>query len=349
MYWKYCLRRLLHGACIYAVILFIFSALFNATMEKTVRAQIEEQIRAELVKLRVTMTPEQMTRYFEERRQAKYRLYHLNQPIWKRVVWRAADTLLLRFGDSTIIRSASGEQAVWTILAEAIPPTLLLFTTAVAADILLGVWIGLKMAQRVGGWLDKTMSLATMAVYGMPTWWLGMLMIMAFAYVFKLFPSGGMHATPPPSGVWYYLDALHHLALPVLTLALIGFWGRALLTRNIVVGVLQEEYIMAARARGLPERRVLYGHVMRTASPPIATMSLLSLLASISGNLVIEGIFSWPGLGNLYWIAIEQNDIPVLMGCLAMTTALYMAGLVLLDLIYGYLDPRIKVGERRSS
>jgi peptide/nickel transport system permease protein len=76
-------------------------------------------------------------------------------------------------------------------------------------------------------------------------------------------------------------------------------------------------------------------------------MAVLSLLASVGGNLVFEGIFSWPGLGNLYWISIEQNDIPVLMGCLSITTALYISGLVLLDLIYGYLDPRIKVGGKR--
>jgi len=344
MYWKYCLKRLAHGLWMYAVIIFIFSALFNATMEKTVRAQIEDSIHEEAIRVQTAMKPEEMATFLEERRAAKYRLYHLDQPAWKRVVWRAIDTLAFRFGDSTLITSSAGDTAVWNILIEALPRTILLFTSAIALDIFIGIWFGLKQAQRVGGWLDKLMSLATMTVYGMPTWWLGMLMIMAFSYVFKLFPSGGMHATPPPSGLWYYLDVLHHLALPTLTLVLLGFWGRALLTRNIVLGILQEDYIMAARARGLPERRVLYGHVMRTASPPLTTMALLSLLSSIGGNLVIEGIFSWPGLGNLYWIAIEQNDIPVLMGSLAITTALYMFGLVALDLIYGYLDPRIKVG-----
>lgn len=101
---------------------------------------------------------------------------------------------------------------------------------------------------------------------------------------------------------------------------------------------------MAARARGIPERRVLFGHTLRTAAPPIMTMSMLSLLASISGSILFEAIFSWPGLGNLYWIAVQQNDIPVLMGDLAVTTGVYQAGLVILDLSYGFLDPRIKVG-----
>ena len=156
-----------------------------------------------------------------------------------------------------------------------------------------------------------------------------------------------VHSIPPPTGFAYYTDLLRHMALPVLTLVLIGFWGSAFLIRNIVLGILQEDYIMAARTRGIPERKVLYGHAMRTAAPPIVTMALLSLLASVGGNIIFEGIFSWPGLGNLYWISIEQNDIPVLMGNLFVTTALYIGGLVILDLIYGFLDPRIKVGGKQ--
>jgi peptide/nickel transport system permease protein len=344
MYWKYCFRRIGYGVAIYVVIIFIFSALFNTTMEKTVRTQIEDDLRTELVSLKTALKPEAIGAYLAERRTLKYHIYHLDQPRWNRIVWRAVDTLTLNLGKATIIKSSAGEQAVGTILAECLPRTLLLFTTAVAIDILLALWIGLKKAQNVGGILDKVTSIMTMTVYGMPTWWLGMLSIMLFAYILKLFPSGGMHSTPPPTGIAYYADTLIHLALPVFTLVLINFWGGAFLIRNIVLGILQEDYILAARARGLPERKVLYGHVLRTASPPITTMAVLSLLASVSGNLVFEGIFSWPGLGNLYWIAIEQNDIPVLMGCLSVTTALYIAGLAVLDVIYGYLDPRIKVG-----
>ncbi|MBD3308159.1 ABC transporter permease subunit [candidate division KSB3 bacterium] len=343
MYWRYSLRRIVHGMMIYAAIIFIFSAIFNATMEQTVKARIEEEIHAE-VSQKATMQPDDLSEYLAERRTFLYHLYHLDKPIWVRIVWRAVNTLTLNLGKSTLIKSSAGEQQVGTIIIEVLPRTLLLFTTAVAIDILLGLWLGLKKAQNVGGFMDRATSLATMTVYGMPSWWLGMLMIMLFAYVLKLFPSGSMHSTPPPTGIAYYLDILYHMALPVLTLVVIGFWGRALLIRNIVLGILQEDYIMAARARGITERKVLYGHVMRTASPPIATMAILSLLASVGGNLVFEGIFSWPGLGNLYWIAIEQNDIPVLMGCLSVTTALYIAGLVVLDLTYGYLDPRIKVG-----
>jgi peptide/nickel transport system permease protein len=345
MYWKYVIRRIVYGILTFIVIIFIYSALFNTTMERTVRAQIEEEIRAESMALTSpNMSAEEIRKFVKERREHKYHLYHLDLPLFTRVVWRAVDSLSLKFGKSTHIKSSTGNDDVWIIVTEVIPRTILLFTTAIMADILLGIWIGIKKAQKAGRLMDKSTSLVTMMVYGMPSWWLGMLVIMFFAYSIKIFPSGGMHSTPPPEGFMYLMDMLYHMVLPVLTLVAIGFWGRALLMRNIVLGILQEDYIMAARARGVSEHRVLFGHALRSAAPPITTMAMLSLLASVGGNIIFEGIFSWPGLGNLYWVAIEQNDVPVLMGCLFVTTGLYVLGLVLLDLIYGWLDPRIKVG-----
>ncbi len=345
MYWRYVSKRIGYGILTFITIIFIYSALFNTTMERTVFARIEEEIRAESMAMTYpNMSAEEIRKFMNERRIHKYRQYHLDQPLLSRIVLRAVDTLFLKFGKSTHIKSSAGGNDVWEIVTEVIPRTLLIFTTAIIADILLGIWLGIKKAQKAGGVIDKSTSLVTMVVYGMPSWWLGMLIIMFFAYGLKIFPSGGLHSTPPPEGFMYFLDMVYHMVLPVLTLVIIGFWGRAFLMRNIILGILQEDYIMAARARGLPERRVLFGHALRSAAPPITTMAMLSLLASVGGNIIFEGIFSWPGLGNLYWVAIEQNDVPVLMGCLFVTTGLYVMGLVLLDLIYGWLDPRIKTG-----
>ena len=230
------------------------------------------------------------------------------------------------------------------IVSESIPRSLLLFTVAAAFQIVTGIWLGLKKAQKPGGALDRGTSFVTMIIYGMPVWWLAMILIMFFVYTLKLFPSGGIHSVPPPEGIMYFVDIIWHSFLPTLTLFVLGFWGISLVVRNIVLGVLQEDFIMAARARGIPENKVLFGHTMRTAAPPLITMSLLNLLGSIGGAIIFEGIFSWPGLGNLYWIAVQQNDIPVLMGDLAITVGVYQVGLIILDLVYGFLDPRIKVG-----
>ncbi len=346
MYWKYVIKRLINGVVIFAILVFIYSVIFNAQLEQTVYSLIEDRVRAEEMALSTgNMTPQQIEQYSKDRRAHYYRIYNLDKSPMERVFYATANSLVFNFGDSTIIKSSSGSMNVKTIVFETIPRTLLLFATAAVLDIFIGLLLGIKKAQKPGSGLDKTTSVSTMIVFGMPSWWLGMLMMMLFVYTVPIFPSGGMVSSPPPEGGFaMFGDLLYHLALPVITLVVLGFWGRAFITRNIVLGTLQEDFIMSARARGIPERKVLYGHAMRTAAPPIVTMSLLALLSSISGNIVFEGIFSWPGMGNLYWVAVEQNDIPVLMGDLTTTTMVYLGGLVLLDLIYGFLDPRIKVG-----
>ena len=125
MYWKYCIRRICYGVAIYIVIIFIFSSIFNAKMEKTVRARIEDEIRADLASLSTRMKAEEVSNYIAERRKQKYHLYKLDKPIWNRIVWRAVNTLTLDLGKATIIRSSAGEEDVWTIIAEVIPRTLL--------------------------------------------------------------------------------------------------------------------------------------------------------------------------------------------------------------------------------
>jgi peptide/nickel transport system permease protein len=343
MYRRYLIKRVLNALLNYLIIIFLLSVMFNTTAEKSVRTQVLEQVQAEAARLR-NFTSEQVQQWRADREVFLIHRYHLDEPFLSRVFWKTVDTITFRFGNSTIIKSSQGERDVWTIILETLPRTAILFTSAIVLEIVIAIWLGLKKAQRPGGLLDRSTSIGTMIVYGMPSWWVGMLLLMLFVYIIPIFPSGGMTSIPPRHGFLGFIDLLYHMALPLITLVLIGFWGTALLTRNIVLGILQDDYIMAARARGLPERRVLFGHTLRTAAPPIITIALLSLLGSVFGSIILEGIFSWPGMGNLYWIAVQQNDVPVILGLLSVTTGLYMAGLVVLDLIYGFLDPRIKVG-----
>lgn len=349
MYWKYAVRRILNGILSFVIIIFILSALFNTVMEETARTQIEEMVRGEIMGMQQArqMSAEEVQTYYRERIEFFSKQYMLDRPVFERIIFRTWNTLTFQFGRSTSIRSSGGSRDVFTIVWEVVPRTVSLFTVAMAVNILIGLWLGIRKARKPGKTLDKSTSIVTMVVFGMPAWWLGMMLIMFFSYTLRLFPSGGMVSSPPPSGIHYFFDMLYHMVLPLMTLVLIGFWGSAFLTRNIVLSILQEDFIMSARARGLPERKVMYGHTLRTAAPPVVTMALLSLLATVAGSIIFEGIFSWPGLGNLYWVAVGQNDIPVLMGNLALTVGLYISGLVILDLIYGFLDPRIKVGGRR--
>jgi peptide/nickel transport system permease protein len=343
MYRKYVVKRAIYGLFMYIVMIFTYSAIFNKVAEETVRAQIEEQV-AQGAARHKNVTSAQLQALMETERAARIHQYHLDQPYLFRVFWRSVDTLVFNFGNSSLMKAPNGDRAVIAIIGEAIPRTIILFSTEVILVTVLGVILGLYAARKPNGPMDKSISMITMITNGLPAWWLGMLMIMFFSYAVPIFPSGGMQSNPPPVGLAAVLDFLWHLSLPLITLVFLGVWGTAYLVRNIVLSNLQEDYVMAARARGIPERRVLFGHTLRTAMPAIITLAILGLLSSIAGNIIVEGIFGWPGLGNLYFIAVQQNDVPVLMGTLAIETLLNMLGFILLDVIYGLLDPRIKVG-----
>lgn len=343
MNWKYVAKRVLAGVVIYAVIVFIYSCIFNIMLEETARGQIEEQIRSEIMGMR-NMTPAQLESYTSMRREELYERYHLNDPLPQRILWRTWDTLRFDYGQATNMRSATQSTEVKDIILEAIPNTVLLFTTYILISFAIGLFLGLRNAQRATSLGDRATSLGAMVATSLPSWWVGMIFIMIFSHTFHIFPSGGIHSVPLPEGIHYYLDILYHMALPLLTLLVIGFWGNAYIVRNLAVNTLQEDFVMSARARGLPERKVLYGHTLRTISPPVVTMGILMLLVSLSGNLIFEGVFSWPGLGNVYWVAMQQNDVPVLVANLSITTGIYIMGLVILDIIYGFLDPRIRTG-----
>lgn len=344
MYSKFILKRVVYGVIMYVVMITTFSILFNSVAEQTLYSQIEEQITQQTKKF-TNLNKEQLAQRVSDLRAAKIKQYHLNEPIVNRIFFRTLETLTFDYGISTTIKAGNGDREVLKIELSYLPNTLILFTTQVILTILIGIPMGLWAARKPNGLLDRTTSTLSMITAGLPAWWMGLIMIMAFAYgPLGIFPSGGIHVNPAPEGWDGVLDYLWHLALPLITLVLLSIWSTAYVVRNIVLGNLQEDYVMAARARGIPERHVLLGHTLRTAMPAILTIVVLSLFGSISGNIVFEGIFGWPGLGKLYWVAIGVNDIPVLMGTLAISTLINIVGFILLDIIYGWLDPRIKVG-----
>ena len=230
MYWKYVLKRIIIGLIIYVLIIFLYSVLFNVMFAVNNRYLLEGSI---------------VSKIFSS--------------------W--IDTLTFNYGQSNVIRSFKGETDVIKIVLERIPNTLLLFTSSIIIDIFFGIWLGIKKAQKAGSLMDKTTSIITMICYGLPVWWVGLVMIMLFAFTFSLFPSNGILSVPPPETfLKRMLDIMYHMFLPVTTLVSLNFWGRAYLTRNIVLVNLQEDYIMSARARGIPERAVLYGHALRTSA-----------------------------------------------------------------------------------
>ncbi|RLC61623.1 MAG: hypothetical protein DRI01_08190 [Chloroflexi bacterium] len=282
------------------------------------------------------------TEYFKYR---EYSRWGLNLPIYIRVFYYVYKTLTLDFGEAKLKYPQFGTSDVKTMVLTAMARTALLFTTAYMINVALSIFIGLQMARRVGSVLDRGVSVVAMISASLPMFWVGMLMIYLFAYVFKLFPSVAYEKIPDEiaGNVFEQLKWwLWHLAVPIMTIVLVGFGGGAYSTRNLVISIMQEDFVTTARAKGVPERKVVYGHVLRAASPPIVTSISLGFIGTFFGAIISEVVFQWPGMGRLYYTALEQADIPVLMANTFMFVFLFVIVRFILEIIYGFLDPRIR-------
>ncbi len=251
--------------------------------------------------------------------------------------------LVLDFGHATFLTGDSGSTDVREIIYEKLPRTVLLFTTATVVISLIGIFAGASSASRPGSPADRATSAFAVLSSSFPVWWVGLLMIFAFSFTYQVFPA---RATPdlPPGDPGYVPALLYHMALPLITLVLIGFGSWAYLVRNFMVGIMQEDFVAAKRAAGVPRRRLLYRHALRNAAPPIATVMALSLSGSLGGAIITEAVFDWPGMGRLYFEAISVMDLPVIIGSTYVLTAFFLSSVLAADLLYGYLDPRVRSG-----
>ncbi len=344
--WKYFVVRTINMLIVLFIVVFILSAAYSYGTEKELKARIQRQVRVEIKNM--DEEPEEgFEQYRRDRISQLMRKHNLHLPRWKRIFYQSKDVLTLEFGKANDMSSFEGSQRVLDIIMDRLPNTLLLFTTAAFIYTTSGIIIGLKAAQKAGTITDKFLSLFSIMASSMPMWWVGMLAITIFVYELGWFPKPlGRFGLISEMGLLTYIgELLRRMALPLIVIVFVFFGARAWTTRNIVTGILQDDYIMAARAKGVPERKVIYGHTLKTAAPPIITSAVMALITSLGGAMIAEVIFGWPGMGLLLRTAIlRYQDIPVLMGASFMIAFVYVLGYYIADLIYGFLDPRIEVG-----
>lgn len=243
-------------------------------------------------------------------------------------------------------QSFSQRRPVADAIASALPNTLLLTGTALAIDFLLGVVIGVVQAARARRRLDVALTNATLFFYSLPTFWLGLVLLLLFGQWLHWFPVGGV--TDPVlhdsmSLGLRLLDRLRHLALPALTLGLVGAAGTARYQRAALLEALGEDYARTARAKGLTEPRVLVNHALRNALLPIVTLLGVALPFLLTGAVVVETVFTWPGLGKLAADAIAGRDYPLVIATTLLSSVLVVLGSLLADLLAAAADPRVRL------
>ncbi|MGR3506230.1 MAG: ABC transporter permease [Paracoccaceae bacterium] len=235
-------------------------------------------------------------------------------------------------------------QPVATLIGNRIGPTILLVLSAQVLSILLGVFLGVIAAREPNGVLSGVVSVVATVGYAVPVFWTGIMLIILFASVFPIFPVEGMQSVRlRDAGLWVRsVDIAHHLVLPAFTLALIYLAQYARLSRASMLDVLGSDYIRTARAKGAPERSILFKHALRNASLPILTVAGLQFGNLISGALLVETVFNWPGMGRLAFESILRRDYPTVLGVLFFASAMVVVANLLTDLSYRLADPRLR-------
>jgi peptide/nickel transport system permease protein len=267
----------------------------------------------------------------------------LDRPLPAQFLVYVENTVTLDFGDSFFLRG----QDVRDVISERIWPTMLLVATSTIASAVIGLIIGIYSGWRHGSRFDVGAQGFTLFVYSMPEFWFGILVLMAFAGGIgpfpAIFPAGG-YATPGAelSGFAYVADVLNHLALPwlVLTVAYLGQYS--LIMRNSLIDVMNDDFVMTARAKGVREKQVLWRHVVPNALLPTFTLVLLSLGFIFGGAITVEYVFSYPGLGLLTVQAIDSKDFPLLQGLFLLFSAAVIIANLVADITYSYMDPRVR-------
>ncbi|MEK6255502.1 MAG: ABC transporter permease [Gemmatimonadales bacterium] len=288
-----------------------------------------------------------MDMYLEPQRQRQVDLeviellrkkYGLDQPVHVQYVTWLKNVAQGDFGESFRHR-----RPVKDMLVEAVPYTLQLTVLAIILDALIGITIGIISAVRQYSKLDKTITIGSLIIYAIPSFWLALMLIMVFSVNLGWFPTSQTRSMnyEDLTAIGQMLDRAWHLVLPVFVMGIAGAAGTARYMRNKLLEVLNEEYIMAARARGFRERTVIVKHALRNAMIPIVTIYGMSLPFLLGGATIIETIFAWPGMGRLTVSAVGGRDYPIIMATVMIAAVLTVLGNLLADITYAAVDPRV--------
>jgi peptide/nickel transport system permease protein len=276
-----------------------------------------------------------------EMREALIKAYGLDQPLYLQYY------IFLKklFFEGDIGVSYTYKRPVLDVILEALPWTLILVTTSIILSFTIGVPLGVWLAFNRDTRAGVSISGLLFIIRSIPGFWLGLLMLIVFGYRMGIAPLYGAYTY----GITYnnvyewIADVIAHMWLPILTLVLLVLPFPAIYTRNAVVDVMEEDFVKTAKAKGLPETTVMLKHALRPASLPVVTLFALELGTSVGGALLIEIVFSLPGMGKLFYDSIYTSDYPLLLGIVIFVSAVTLALITIVEILYAVIDPRVRM------
>jgi peptide/nickel transport system permease protein len=269
-------------------------------------------------------------------------LYGLDRPIHEQYLAWVNRLIHLDFGQSM----SSDNRPVWDKIKERLPLTLGMNIAALLLTLLIAVPIGVLAATRPRSWFDRGTTILVFIGFAMPGFWLALLLMILFSVELEWLPISGITSLDFNELSWWgkLKDLAAHLAMPLFIYTFGSLAGMSRFMRSSMLEVLRQDYILTARAKGLPQRKVIFKHALRNALLPLITILGLSIPGLIGGSVIIESIFALPGLGQLFYTAVMARDYPLIMGNLVLGAVLTLCGNLLADLCYGLADPRIRHG-----
>ncbi len=265
--------------------------------------------------------------------------YGLDKPVLAQFADYVGDTATLELGISQETR-----EPVWDEIKAAIPWTLLLVGVGTLIATLLGAWMGVKAATKRNTKTDDSLLSFSLFTYSAPEYWVGIILILVFAVAIPIFPAGQQITPGVEFSSWFAeaADVVDHLVLPVTAMTFLLMGQYFLIMRSTMVDVLTEDFVTVKRATGLPWRRVVNKHAVPNALLPLVTIAAIQFGAVAGGAVTIETLFSWPGLGELSYNAINAKDFPVLQGTFLVFSIGVILANFLADCLYFFLDPRVQ-------
>jgi peptide/nickel transport system permease protein len=265
--------------------------------------------------------------------------YGLDQPILTQYTTYVGKAIQGDLGQSYLYN-----RSVFELIVQRLPATILLILAALFSALVVGTALGVWASRRPHSIGSGAVTVLSLVGYAMPVFWTGILLVLLFGKVFPIMPIAGMRDVRIYGAGWFEsaVDVLHHLVLPAFTLALVYMAQYSRLARASMLEVLGSDYIRTARAKGLAEHLVVYKHALRNALMPVVTIAGLQFGNLISGAVLVETVFSWPGLGTLAYDSILGRDYPTLLGVLFFSSVLVIVANLLTDLSYRWIDPRLR-------
>lgn len=265
--------------------------------------------------------------------------FGLDQPLLTQFVYYLRDLFHGNMGYSFNYR-----QPVLDVIMERLPATLLLIGAATLMSVFLGILIGIIAAWKRGSKTDLSLLSMSLFLYSMPSFWFSIIMIMIFCVYLGWFPTSGMSSPGTVySSIWAeWADLSRYLFLPTVTFAIALAGEYAILMRSSLLDVFTEDYMLTAKAKGVSNYRLLFRHALPNAMLPLVTLIAINLGFVIAGEIQVETVFSWPGLGRLMYTALMARDYPLLQGLFLFVTICVIMANYIADILYSYLDPRVK-------